>query len=147
MSTQGTLLPLPWWALTFGTHGHRSGRFKKYRYSGLLQRDSDSVVCDGFLTFGFFFSCVSNVGTTDSIHHLEPLWTGQVGRGNEGRLKSRLRRVGETVVFLPHPPPPPGNAFACLLRDNAHTCRSDPATPSHNWGKADSPCKPDESGL
>lgn len=45
--------------------------FKKDKYSGPIQRDSDSIVCDGVLTFCFCF-CVSNVGTIDSSHHLEP---------------------------------------------------------------------------
>lgn len=45
--------------------------FEKDKYSGPIQRDSDSIVCDGVLTFCFCF-CVSNVGTIDSSHHLEP---------------------------------------------------------------------------
>lgn len=96
---QGTLLHLTCRSLAVRTPGRRSGSLKKYRYSGPIQTDPYSAVCDGFLTF-CFFPCVSNMGTTDSIHHLELLWEGQVGWGNEGRLKSLLWRLGETVVFL-----------------------------------------------
>lgn len=98
----GTLLHLAWSSLPVRTHGHHSRSFKKHKHAGPIQGDADPVVCDEFLTL-CFFPCVSNVGTTDSIHHLEPLWKGQVGWGSEGRLTSHLWRVGETVVFLSTP--------------------------------------------
>lgn len=68
--------------LNFQNTGESPRELLRNKHLGPIQRDSDSVVCDGVLTFCFCF-CVSDVGTADESHHLEPSSKDRTGETGE----------------------------------------------------------------
>lgn len=79
--------------LNFQNTGGSPRELLRNKHLGPIQRDSDSVVCDGVLTFCFCF-CVSDVGPADESHHLEPSSKDRTGETMRGDSNHHLLGVG-----------------------------------------------------